>query len=38
MMKQLRNLALREKIGEKKVYNYINILHLRKRNEEKLKQ
>jgi len=27
-----------EKLGEKKAHNYINVLHIRKRNEEKLKQ
>ena len=27
-----------EKLGEKKAYNYINVLHIRKKNEEKLKQ
>ena len=27
-----------KKLGEKKAHNYINVLHIRKRNEEKLKQ
>ncbi|HIG32235.1 MAG TPA: tetratricopeptide repeat protein [Flavobacteriales bacterium] len=27
-----------EKLGEKKAYRYINVLHIRKKNEEKLKQ